>query len=274
MPEVTEDFILAYQDSCSGPTLLLIHGFPLNSNLWEPQLEDLNDAARLLAPDLRGHGLSEASEPPYSMEMIADDCMALLDSLGVQEPVVICGLSMGGYVAFEFYRRFPEWVTALILVSTRAAPDTPQAKQSRDAMAARVMEAGTEEIADEMTPLLLAPENYAQDEKLVAFVREMIDSASVDGIVGMLAAMKDRPDSTPTLAQISVPTLIIHGEEDQIVPVAEAEAMRDAIPTAQLLLVPGAGHLPNLEQAATFNQAIWDFLMKLESEEYGEANHG
>jgi len=265
MPE-PEPFALAYQDSCSGPTVLFIHGFPLNSSLWEPQMEDLNDTARLLAPDLRGYGLSPAGEGPYSMEMLAGDCMGLLDTLGVQPPIVLCGHSMGGYIAFEFYRRYPELVAGLVLVATRAAADTPEARENRDRAVEKVREEGPAALSTGMLPKLLAPDNYENDDKLVAFVREMIDSASVNGIVGALEAMKERPDSTPLLPEIDVPTLVIHGEEDTIVPLAEAERMAEAIPDAELVTIPNAGHLPNLEGALHFNESLWDYLETLKEE--------
>jgi pimeloyl-ACP methyl ester carboxylesterase len=267
MPEQQpNDFTLAYQDSCSGPTILLIHGFPLNSSLWESQIEDLSDTARVLAPDLRGFGLSEATPAPYTMEMMADDCMGLLDSLGIQEPVIVCGLSMGGYVAFEFYRRFPDWVAGLILTSTRAGADDEAGRAGRDAMIANVRKSGVEAVSRAMLPKLLGPDSYTHNELLVNFVREMVDSSSVEGLVGALEAMKTRPDSTPMLGNISVPVLIIHGEADQIIHVSQAEAMREAIPNSRLVVLPGAGHLPNLEQADAFNEAVWDFLQSLEEE--------
>lgn len=265
--EAPHAFTLAYQDSCSGPTLLLIHGYPLNSSMWESQIEDLSDTARVLAPDLRGYGLSEATPPPYSMEMMADDCMGLLDSLGIHEPILVCGLSMGGYIAFEFYRRFPEWVAGLILVATRAGADDEKGRAGRDEMIAKVRERGIEPVATAMLPKLLAPESYERNELLVSFVREMVESSTIDGVVGALEAMKTRPDSTPLLPQIKAPVLIIHGEADQIIPVSEAEAMRDAIPGAELVVLPGAGHLPNLEQADAFNEAVWDFLQRLQNED-------
>ena len=265
MPEA-EPFALAYQDSCSGPTVLFIHGFPLNSSLWEPQMEDLNDTARLLAPDLRGYGLSPAGQGPYSMKMLASDCYDLLDTLGVQSPIVVCGHSMGGYIAFEFLRRFPERVAGLVLVATRAAADTAETKEDRDKMAEQVREEGPGTLTEPLLPKLLANDNYENDDKLVAFVREMINSASVNGIVGALAAMKERSDSTPLLPKIDVPTLIIHGEEDEIVPLAEAKAMYEAIPNAELEIIPNAGHLPNLEGALHFNEALWDYLETLKEE--------
>jgi pimeloyl-ACP methyl ester carboxylesterase len=269
MSESSEGFMLAYQDSCAGLTLLLLHGFPLNSSLWEPQMEDLRDVARVLAPDLRGFGLSDPGDEPYSLALLAEDCMNLLEAVGIQEPVVVCGHSMGGYLAFEFFRRYPEWVAAMILVSTRAGADSAAGKANRDAMIARAEEEEVPAIADEMLPSLLAPQTYDEDEELVEFVRDMMESTSLPGMVGALEAMRDRPDSSPTLGAIDVPVLIVHGAEDQIIPVAEAEVMRDALSNAELVLIPGAGHLPNLENPVAFNEAVWDFLESLRNEEEG-----
>lgn len=264
-----DDFLLAYQDSCAGLTLLLLHGFPLNSNLWEPQMDDLRDIARVLAPDLRGHGLSDAGEASYSIGLMADDCLGLLEAVGVQEPVILCGHSMGGYVALEFCRRYPEWVGALVLVATRAAGDTLQGREGRDKMAERARKEGVAVIADEMLPMLLAPENYENDPELVAYVRDMMESTTIRGMVGALRAMKERADSRPLLPEIGVPVLIICGDEDQIIPLSEAEEMRDALPNAELALIEGAGHLPNLEQPLAFNELLWDFLESLREEEEG-----
>jgi pimeloyl-ACP methyl ester carboxylesterase len=269
MTEPPEEFLLAYQDSCAGLTLLLIHGFPLNSNLWEPQMEDLRDVARVVAPDLRGHGLSAAGDEPYSVQLMAEDCMQLLEAVGAQDPVVVCGHSMGGYIALEFYRQYPDWVGGLILVSTRAAPDSDEAKQKRDEMAQRAKDKGVPVVAHDMLPSMLAPNNHEHDPELLDFVRDMMESTSLKGMVGALQAMKERPDSRPTLPDIDVPVLIIHGEDDQLIAVDDAEAMRDALPTAELVLIPGAGHLPNLEQPVSFNEVVWDFLETLSEEEEG-----
>lgn len=266
MTDHEDDILLAYQDSCSGLTLLLIHGFPLNSTLWESQLEDLSDVARVLAPDLRGHGLSGTGAERYSMALMAEDCMRLIEAVGVQEPVVVCGLSMGGYVAFEFLRRYPDWVGGLILVSTRAGADSAEGKAGRDRMADQVREEGATVLVESMLPKLLAPETYEDDQELVDFVSDMIESTSADGAIGALEAMKRRPDSTPMLSEITVPTLIIHGEEDQIIPVSEAETMLDQIPNAELAIISGAGHLPNLERPNEFNEEVWLFLDRLHKE--------
>lgn len=259
-PADNDPFQMSFEDSCNRVPVLLIHGFPLSNMLWDMQFEDLSDMARLIAPDLRGHGMTEPTEPPYSVVLFAEDCAALLDQLGMTGPVVVAGLSMGGYVAFEFCRRFPERVAGLILAATRAGADSPETKTARDQAAGAAIAEGVEVIAEGMLPKLLAKETYEAQPELVDFVREMMLETSQDGVVGALAAMRDRPDSTPDLAALDVPTLILHGAGDQLIPVSEAEAMAAAMPRAKLVIVPDAGHLPNLEQPDFFNDAVRGFL--------------
>jgi pimeloyl-ACP methyl ester carboxylesterase len=266
-----DDFLMAFQDSCDKPGLLLIHGFPLNSNLWNLQIDDLDNFVRVIAPDLRGHGNSDNVAGPYSVKMLADDCADLLGYLNVATPFVVNGLSMGGYVAFEFYRQYREHVAGLILTATRALPDSAEAKANRDKMASIAQTRGVTAVAQAMLPKLLAPKNFERDTMLVEFVQEMMESTSVEGVVGALAAMRDRPDSTEMLSEIDVPVLIIHGKDDQIIPLAEAEAMAEAIPHAELVVIENAGHLPNLEQPEAYNDAIIDFLESLDlNEEIGD----
>jgi 3-oxoadipate enol-lactonase len=262
--ETTDDFSMSYIDSCDQLTLLCIHGFPLSSAMWEPQVEDLAHYARIIAPDLRGHGRSDVTLPPYSVGQLADDCLDLLDFLGVFRPVVLCGLSMGGYVAFEFFRRHPERVAGIILAATKAKADTEEGKAGRDAMIEKAKTEGVTAVAAAMLPKLLAPGNYDDDPELVEFVQEMMEETSLDGVIGALQAMKERPDSMGTLAAIDVPTLIIHGAEDRLIPLAEAQAMKAACRSAELVVIPDAGHLPNLEQIDDFNDAVIDFLESLE----------
>ncbi len=261
-----EDFVMAFQDTADRPTLLLIHGFPLNSNLWVPQLDDLEGVVRIIAPDLRGHGNSDDVLGPYSVRMLADDCADLLGHLNVATPFVVCGLSMGGYIALEFYRRYPEHVAGLILTATRAAPDSEEAQANRKRMMEMANKSGVTAVNKAMLPKLFAPQIYQEDEELVTYVQEMMDKTSVNGMVGALAAMRDRPDSRPTLGDIDVPVLIIHGEQDQIIPLAEAQEMVEAIPDAELLVIENAGHLPNLEQPDVFNEAVIEFLGLLDLE--------
>lgn len=263
MSENNEKFVMAFQDSCDSPTLLLIHGFPLNSQMWASQLEDLAEIVRVIAPDLRGFGHSDSVSGAYSVSMLADDCADLLSYLNVATPFVVCGLSMGGYIALEFYRRYPEHVAGLILAATRAGADSAAGKLNRDKAAQLAKEEGATAVSDGMLAKLLAPGKYESEPELVEYVQDVMGTASLNGVVGALMAMKDRPDSSPMLGNIDVPVLIIHGAEDQIIPVSEAKAMAEAIPNAELVIVPGAGHLPNLEEPDTFNDAVIDFLQDL-----------
>jgi pimeloyl-ACP methyl ester carboxylesterase len=231
--------------------------------MWRPQLEYLTDAARVIAPDLRGHGDSDAPEGPYSMDQLADDAIALLDSLGLTQPAVVAGLSMGGYVALALYRRYPSRVAGLILAATKAGADSPEAQANREKSAALAREKGVEAIADAMLPKMLAPATYAANPGLVAEVRAIMVAAPLNGVVGDLLGMKVRPDSTDLLPQITRPVLVIHGQDDQLIPPREAEATHAALPNARLVLVPNAGHLLNLEQPETFNAEVRTFLHSL-----------
>jgi pimeloyl-ACP methyl ester carboxylesterase len=254
---------IAYDETGHGQPLVLVHGYPLSRQMWAPQLAGLSDAARVLAPDLRGHGESQAVPGPYWMNDLADDLNAFLDVLGINQPVVLCGLSMGGYVAMAFYRQHAVRLAGLILAATRAGPDSEEARSNRLKAAATAREKGPTAIADSMLPKMLAPGTYQHQPNLVDRVRAIMLSTSLEGILGDLEGLRERPDSYPTLDEISLPTLILHGADDQIIPVKEAEAMRDRISTARLEVIPDAGHLLNLEQPDRFNQAIRDFLGSL-----------
>jgi pimeloyl-ACP methyl ester carboxylesterase len=246
-----------------GRPVLLIHGYPLDGTIWEPQITGLGETARIIAPDLRGHGASAPAPGPYSMDLLAEDCANVLEALEISEPVVVGGLSMGGYIALAFYRNFPKQVAGLVLAATRAGADSPEGKAGRDAAAKLAQDMGADAIAASMLPKMLAPSTYETQPALVAKVQKMMAATSVEGIIGDLAAMKNRPDSTPLLPEISVPTLIIHGAEDQILPRSEAEVMYKAIPDAQMKILANAGHLISLEQPALFNNALQDFLTSL-----------
>jgi pimeloyl-ACP methyl ester carboxylesterase len=254
-------FIMAYEDSADRVPVLWIHGYPLNNTMWDLQVADLADVARSLTPDLRGHGLTEPTPgTPYTMALLADDCVRLLDHLGHDGPVVVAGLSMGGYVALEICRRAPERVMGLILAATRAGPDSDAAKAARDESARVAATAGVGPIVEGLLPKMFAPRTYEEEPDLVAFLRDMMLTTTPQGIVGALAAMRDRPDSTPDLPDLDVPALVIHGEDDQLIPPAEAEAMAAALPAAELVLIPGAGHMVNLDQPAAFDEAVRGFL--------------
>jgi pimeloyl-ACP methyl ester carboxylesterase len=259
------DFVAGYDERGSGQPVLLLHGYPLSRRLWQPQLDLLRDAGRLIAPDLRGFGETDPPRGAYTMDRYANDAAALLDELGITRPVVVLGLSMGGYVALAFWRRHAARVAGLILAATRAAADTPAGRQARDQAAAQAQapSGGPKAIMDGILPKLLAPRALAEKPALVRAARGVMADATAQGIVAALMAMKNRPDSTANLPAITRPALVIHGLEDQLIPPAEAEAMHQLLPNGRLALVPNAGHLVNLEQPLAFNAEVRTFLQAL-----------
>ena len=254
------EFRMAYQDEGSGTPVLLIHGYPLNRQMWQPQMEGLSDCARLIAPDLRGHGDSEAVEGAYTMEAHAQDCYELLEKLGISQNAVVCGLSMGGYIALAFYRLFPHRVKSLVLVSTRAAADSPEARANRESSIRAAGEKGVRFIAESMAGRLLSAQTMRLQPHLNQELIELMSHNSLRAVQGDLDGMKVRPDSSPMLSSFLVPVLIIHGTEDTIVPLSEAQQMQSLIPQAQLCAIPEAAHLPNVEQTQSFNHCLRAFL--------------
>ena len=245
-----------------GAAILFIHGYPLDRTIWRHQMEHLNGWRRI-APDLRGMGQSDAPDLGYSMTTYADDLAALLDSLGV-EGVVLCGLSMGGYVAFEFLRRYRERVRALILMDTRAESDSPEGRRTRDAAAQAARDNGARAVADAMLPKLFARETVELVGEPWRQVERMILATPVPGIVGALAAMRDRPDSTPLLESLDdLPALIVVGEHDRITPLASAHRMAAALAESRLEIISDAGHLTPVERPAATTAVLGKFLAAL-----------
>ncbi len=254
------NLVLAYDEHGSGRPLVLVHGYPLSRKIWRPQLTGLSDTARVIAPDLRGSGDSDVPPPPYTIDRLADDVADLLDEMQIAAPAVIGGLSMGGYIALAFYRRHTARTAGLILAATRAGADSETGKANRDKSIDLAKEKGVEAIAESMLPKMLAPETYHANPALVHEVHGMMASSPLDGVLGDLAAMRDRLDSTELLGGITQPVLVIHGQEDQLIPPDEAEAAYSRLPHARLALVPRAGHLLNLEQPDAFDAEVRTFL--------------
>lgn len=252
------DIEIGYEDAGSGLPVVFLHGFPHDRSLWAPQIGALVDRCRCIAPDLRGFGETSV-EGPYSMARYADDVVALLDMLQI-ERAVIAGLSMGGYIAFEFWRRHRSRVRGLILADTRAGTDTAEGRAKREAMIARVREEGVEALVDAQLTGMLGKTTREKHPVLVESVKRMLTRAPAEGVIGALEAMCSREDSTAMLAGIDVPTLIVVGEEDVITTPSEARAMHDAIRGSRLEILPGAGHLSNLERPASFNHVTSEFV--------------
>ena len=243
--------------------ILFIHGFPFDNSMWRHQIAALSNWERVV-PDLWGAGLVNipASAGPYSIADQATSLVGTLDDLDVDE-VVVCGQSMGGYVAFELLRAFPTRVRAAILCSTKATADTPEARLERDTMAAKAEPEGPGAIALELVPRLLARVTLERQPAVVREVTTMIERQPVYGMVVTLRALRDRPDSTPLLGQIRIPVLVVAGDDDQIAPAAGMEEMARAIPGAQFTVIPGSGHLSPLEQPQAVNAALNAFLAQL-----------
>ncbi|HEX2048157.1 MAG TPA: alpha/beta fold hydrolase [Acidimicrobiales bacterium] len=254
---------LHYADAGSGePALVLLHAFPLHSGMWAPQLEHLSAERRVLAPDLLGFGASDAPETMfrYTMAGYADLVAGLLDHLGL-ERVVLGGLSMGGYVAFAFLREYAERVAGLILADTRAAADTTDVFERRTDQQDQVARIGTDALVDTLLEGLLAEHTRTSRPGLVEQVRRLMGNPPA-GFIGALEAMKYRPDASEELPKISVPTLVLVGEDDGPSPPDVARAMQERIPGAELVVLPRAGHLSNLEAADEFNAAVAEFLAR------------
>ena len=237
-------------------TLVFLHAFPLGTRVWAPQLTAFA-GWKVVTPAFPGFDDDVAHAS--TMEAFATHMNDQLDRLGITR-AVIAGLSLGGYAAFAVLRQRPDRASALILADTKSTADGEQAREARRRMLEILNERGPTGVFEEMRPKLLGATTHAERPEVVAKVKALIESQKPAAIEGAIRAMLDRPDSTPSLPSIAVPTLIVVGEEDVLTPPAESEAMAAAIPGSTLTKLPRAGHLPNLETPAAFNEAVSKFL--------------
>jgi 3-oxoadipate enol-lactonase len=245
----------------SGRPLLLVHGFPLDHSMWNGQLEGLSSSCRVIAPDLRGFGGSGGEgEPVLRMEQFADDLARLLDAMKIEQPVTFCGLSMGGYVGWQFWSRHRDRLARLILCDTRAVADTQEGARQRLETADRVLREGSGVVAEAMRSKLFAPGTWSEAPELVESTMRVMQGASPQVVAAALRGMAERPDFSPLLAQIDVPTLVVCGEHDAISSPAEMQAMARAIPTGRYAEIAGAGHVAPLEKPAAVNAVLLKFL--------------
>jgi 3-oxoadipate enol-lactonase len=249
---------LSYDEVGIDLPIVFLHAFPLDRSMWAPQVGALVRQGRCVAPDLRGFGASTPA-PPYSMDQYADDVAALLDLLGAH-PAVVVGLSMGGYVAFAFWRRHRARVRALVLADTRSGADTDEGREKRRRLIEVARTRGSGTVAEMQIATMIGETTRQRRPEVVETVRAMMAAAPVEGIVGALEAMMARPDSTPTLATIDVPTLIVVGAEDALTPPKEAQAMHEEIRGSRLEVVAQAGHICNLERPAAFTHLLSEFV--------------
>jgi pimeloyl-ACP methyl ester carboxylesterase len=257
----TSDAQLFYEVSGDGPSLVLLHPFPLNHNFWAAVAEQLASRYRLIIPDLRAHGASELGNGPATMRKLADD-LARICREEKAGGAAFVGVSVGGYLLFEFWRRYRDQVAALVLANTRAGPETPESKAVRLQGADRVLREGTAGFIQEMLSKLLSPATRTNCPDIVDAARKMMQAMSPEDVAGVQRGMAERPDSVATLGSISVPTLIIAGADDTV-PFGEFELMRQGVSGSELRVIPGAGHYAALEKPEEFGGLLRKFLEKM-----------
>jgi pimeloyl-ACP methyl ester carboxylesterase len=265
MPEYrTSGGLMSYGERGEGPEdpVVLLHAFPLNRKMWAPQVKALSETRRVVTPDYPGFGASPRPPAQPDMRYYAEQVGELLDRLKLGR-IVLGGLSMGGYVVFACLRLFPERISALLLANTRPDPDPEEGKEARRETARQVAEEGVQVLPKLQMERLLAADTLKSKQDVVESVRAMILESSPDGVVGALGAMRDRPDSTDLLGKISVPTLVVGGEEDALSTPEVMGEMARKIPNSRYHTFSGAGHLSNLEAPKEFNAALLDFLTEV-----------
>jgi pimeloyl-ACP methyl ester carboxylesterase len=250
------------EDQGEGLPLVLLHAFPLDHHVWKDVRGILAADYRVVLFDFRGFGRSDSSPPPYTMSLLAEDVSHLLDDLDL-EKVVLGGISMGGYVALAFATYYPERLRGLALVDTRSVADTEEGRAGRNRMAELARRQGSQAVVDEMLPKFFAQETPSSRPDLVERVRALGAQASVDGLQGALAAMRDREDTTGLLHRLSVPSLVLAGEEDVITPVSDSQAMAAEIPGAVTRVIPRAGHLSPMEHPQAVAQALDELMQRV-----------
>ncbi len=260
---------LAVEDSdfsTGSAPLLLVHGFPFDHTMWQSQIDYFDKRGRVIAPDLRGFGASAASIDPDDprqallMDEYADDLAATLDALPIRQPVIFCGLSMGGYIGWQFWRRHRERISALVVCDSRSIADATPAAAGRAELARRTLAEGLDPVVSAMLPKLFGPETIELQKPCIGQTETAIRRASPKGIALALGGMARRPDMTESLATIHVPALVVVGEHDAISSVEEMRGIAEQIPDAKLVVIPEAGHMSPLENPAAFNAALERFL--------------
>ncbi|MFE0650078.1 alpha/beta fold hydrolase [Streptomyces sp. NPDC059534] len=249
-----------YQDRGSGPALLLVHGHPFDHTMWQPQIDRFSRTHRVVAPDLRGYGATPlgAGTGRTGLDVFADDLVALLDELGIDE-CVLAGLSMGGQIAMELYRRHPGRVRGLVLADTFPAAETEDGRKARNALADRLLAEGMRGYADEVLDRMVAPYNTHAAPP----VHRMMCATDPVAAAAALRGRAERPDYRETLTAVAVPALVVVGRDDTYTPVADAEEMHALLPDSTLVVVERAAHLPNLERPEEFDAALDRFLRSL-----------
>ncbi len=258
------DINVGYNDEGpeKAPVIILIHGFPLNKSMWNSQVEALKDNFRVIAYDIRGHGNTDIGAIDFSIDLFVNDLLGFMDALKI-EKTIICGLSMGGYIALNAIENYSTRFTALILSDTNCTADSPEAIEKRMNTIESIKENGVDKLADDLIPNLFAPESFKTNSEEIAVVKEMIVTTSKQSLYNSLHALANRKETCSKLSSIKVPVLILVGEEDKITPIEAARAMKLKIRDANLQIIPHSGHLSNMENPYEFNMQLKKFVDKI-----------
>lgn len=243
----------------SAPVIIFIHGFPLNKSMWKPQIEAFKDDYRVIAYDVRGHGKSDAGEMDFSINLFVTDLINLMDAFYIDK-AILCGLSMGGYIALNAVENYPKRFSALVLCDTSCMADPAPVIENRMKTIRELHEEGAEKYAEESLVKLFAPDSLKMQISAVETVRKMIVKTSVPSMCNTLRALATRNESCSGLHEIQIPVLILVGKEDVITPAATAQLMHEKIADSKLEIIPQAGHLSNLENPKEFNEKLRKFL--------------
>jgi 3-oxoadipate enol-lactonase len=250
---------LNFKESGQGVPIILLHGFPFNNSIWDKVVPHLAGYARLICPDLRGHGKSPAPDGIYSMESMASDIALLMDTLSIEKAILV-GHSMGGYISLAFIAEFQQRCIGLGLVASGANADLPEKRKSRYQIIADLEVNGTDTILANM------PDSLTNSPEVKHKVIEMIQMTPIPGLVGALKGMAERPDRMNLLPAISVPTLIVAGDNDKIIPIEAATRMAQKIPDCKLEIIPGAAHMPMLEKPLALSRVLTDLIERVKAD--------
>ena len=255
------DLVVSYNDegNTGDPVIIFIHGFPFNKSMWDKQMEVLKENYRVIAYDVRGHGNSDAGTKDFSIDLFAADLLNLMDALKIDK-AMLCGLSMGGYIALNAVENYPDRFDALILSDTTCTADTLEVKEKRMKTIETIKKNGVEKFADESVKNLFAPESFSTKKKEIAAVREMIVNTTEESLCKTLRAFYERKETCTKLQDINVPVLIMVGNEDKITPLAAAQFMNEKIKESLLSIIEHAGHLSNIENPSEFNNQLEEFV--------------
>ena len=243
----------------NAPVIIFIHGFPFNKSMWDGQMNLLKDNYRVIAYDIRGHGNSDPGSDDFSVELFVNDFLRFIKKLGIKKSI-LCGLSLGGYIALNAVLKNPDRFDGLILNDTQCIADTPEIKENRCTAIIRIMKNGVEHYADEIIKNLFASETFTKKNNIIAAVKEMIINTPKQSLCNTLHALAERKDTCDELQEISLPVLIMVGKEDKITPIAAAQEMHEKIRGSILKIIHHAGHIINLENPIAFGNRLVKFL--------------